>query len=106
MPESASHQIKFITNIVKYFRISPATRFLMLQLGYTENDLPKDKMVVNKYALQEAIKKGLKKALGAEPAKEIKKSNFFFWFEIIKNIIIIKNNIFRFCSDSKHRYRC
>lgn len=59
---------------MKYFRISPATRFWMLQLGYTENDLPKDKMVVNKYVLQEAIKKGLKKATGTHPATEIKKS--------------------------------
>jgi len=66
--------IIYIYLLVKYFRISPATRFLMLQLGYTENDLPKDKMVVNKYVLQEAIKKGLKKSLATEPTKDNKKS--------------------------------
>lgn len=46
----------------------------MLQLGYTENDLPKDKMVVNKYVFQEAIKKGLKKSFATEPTKDNKKS--------------------------------
>ncbi len=54
----------------------------MLQLGFTENDLPKDKMVVNKYVLQEAIKKGIKKVTGTEAVKEIKKSkNFFLFFK-------------------------
>lgn len=68
----------------------------MLQLGYTENDLPKDKMVVNKYALQEAIKKGLKKAPSAELKKESKQS--------INSISSFKNfkiNYISFLSKSK-----
>lgn len=59
---------------MKYFRISPATRFWMLQLNYTENDLPKDKMIINKYILKDAIKKGLKKPLADIP-KEVKKTS-------------------------------
>jgi hypothetical protein len=60
---------------VKYFRISPATRFWMLQLNYTENDLPKDKMIVNKYVLKDAIKRGIKIPLKEETIEKTK-SNF------------------------------
>lgn len=62
---------------MKYFRISPSTKFWMYQLNYTENDLPKDKRVINKYVLLEAIKKGIKKnpSIEAAKSKENIKSN-------------------------------
>lgn len=41
----------------------------MLQLGYTEADLPKDQLIINKYIFQNLVKNTIKKS----PEQVIKK---------------------------------